>query len=251
MKNPLSIQLWSLREFGGEDYTEIIRVAARAGFGAVELWNSTAATPEAIRDTCGELGLAVSASHVGLDRLRSDLDAVIAEAKAIGLQYILCPWLDPEPDLAAVKSCVALGEEFNRIGEAVRQAGLTFGFHNHWAEFTVLDGKYALDWIFESCEPRNVCAQIDTYFAHSAGPGAVEAVRRYGIRCQLVHLKDGNQDEELPLGTGEVDFKAAVEAAEQLGSVDWYAAEHGLFDGSSEEPVKQAYLRLSSTLGIA
>jgi len=242
-KNPLSIQLWSLRDYASENYLDVFKVAAEAGFKAVEMWPSDKASPQEIADAAKKHGLTVSGAHIGMDRLRADLDGVIEEAKTVGYRHVICPFLDPKL-YATAASCVAIGEEFNQIGEKVREAGLRFSFHNHGAEFRTVEGKYALDWALEACEPRNVGLELDCDFVHTDGPGGAAYLRQQGARAELVHLKDGTKDGETPLAQGDADLEGAVAVAREIGAAAWFVAEHGLWKRGDEEKIREARERL-------
>ena len=50
--------------------------------------------------------------------------------RAIGADYLLCPWIPPE-ERGGESFYRALAEELNRIGERCRANGLQFCYHHH------------------------------------------------------------------------------------------------------------------------
>ena len=52
-------------------------------------------------------------------------------------------------------------ELFNKFGKQVSAAGMTFGYHNHSAEFKKFDGKTAFDHLFGMTDPAHVKSELD------------------------------------------------------------------------------------------
>src|SRR5215831_18910128 len=68
-KNPIALQLYTLREQVAADIVGALRAVAEL-------------------DT---LGLQVAGMHIGMDRLERELDAAIADVRTLGARYIICP----------------------------------------------------------------------------------------------------------------------------------------------------------------
>src|SRR5581483_2182737 len=72
-----------------------------------------------------------------------------------------------------------------RAEEAGRH-GLSYGFHNHWAELEPLEGSTTLDRIGE----LPVWLELDLGWVWWAGADPVDLLERFRGRTPLVHVKD-------------------------------------------------------------
>jgi sugar phosphate isomerase/epimerase len=65
-----------------------------------------------------------------------------------------------------------------------------------------------------------LCAEVDVYWVKFAGLDPVEFINKLGDRVRALHLKDmleGQEKRFAPVGTGIIDFKAGLAAAEKNG----------------------------------
>lgn len=213
---PVALQMYTVRDRTAEDFEGTMRAVADIGYDAVELAGDGGLSAAHMKKLLHDCELTCIGSHIGLDRLESDLPGVVAYNQTIGNDYVVIPWLPAElrPDCAAWR---ALGARLNRIGRALAEHGLTLCYHNHAFEFEVSeDGKFGLDWLYDQSDPALVQAEIDTYWVQAGGQDPAAYVRRYRDRAPLIHLKDmtpGDQPTFCEVGTGILDFKAIFEAA--------------------------------------
>lgn len=92
----LALQLYTLRDLLEKDFAGTLRKVADIGYQAVELHTYGGLTPVQLRNLLDDLGLQAVSAHVALTRIESELGNVLEEAKTIGFQYIVVPWLPPE-----------------------------------------------------------------------------------------------------------------------------------------------------------
>ena len=99
-----------------------------------------------------DIGFTLVSTHAGAGDIAKNGDKIIADAKALGLKYVVCsspgvspakeklPWEErmKAVDLTDWKWNADL---FNKFGKQVSDAGMVFGYHNHSAEFKKFDGK--------------------------------------------------------------------------------------------------------------
>lgn len=240
MKNPIALQMWSVRDAMRADFAAAVKKVAELGYGAVELAGTgnlgASDAARAVRDA----GLQVAGMHVGLKRLRADLEGVIEEAELFGAPYVTCPsW--PGDDFATAYYCQRAGEELSEIGEELDLAGLKFGFHNHGAELAVVEGRRVLDWMLDAAEPRYLLCQLDVYWAHVGGANPAAYIREQGRRIKQVHLKD-----EKELGLGPVDFPSVFGALDQIGAVEWFIVEQEKYNHEPFESLRLCYEQLKA-----
>src|SRR4030095_9269935 len=91
-------------------------------------------------------------------------------------------------------------------------------YHNHNFEFDKFGGKTGLEIILENTAAHLVVAEIDVYWVKFAGADPVALIEKWGERVRILHLKDmaqGTEKRFAPVGTGTIDFKAILAAAEK------------------------------------
>src|SRR3984957_7149010 len=142
------IQLYSVREQMAQDFEGTLAAVRAAGYVEVE----SAALPKKpaaeIRKALDQAGLKCVSSHRSFVDVTKDLNATTEFEKTIGVSYIICPGprrKNPpvpgqKPEPLAIDDWKYNAEEFNKTGEKLKQAGITFGYHNHWVEFVPVDG---------------------------------------------------------------------------------------------------------------
>lgn len=245
MKPLLGLQLWSVRDRMEHDVPGTLKKVAELGFDGVEFagfYDIPANEMKAMLDT---YGLQVAASHTGADLLANDLDQVIAYNSIIGNRRIVCPWYGVQDK----ESLQTLINTLSAALPALKTAGMQLYYHNHNHEFIMIDGKYALDLLYDSFAVEDLKAEIDTYWVSHAGVDPVEFCRRYQGRCELIHLKDGtknnprvidkgpldimepqdNKAVSRPIGEGNIDVQAVINVAKEI-DVAWIILEDETYD---------------------
>lgn len=119
-----------------------------------------------------------------------------------------------------------VAEQFNEMGEACRDAGLQFGYHNHDFEFETMEGTTPMDIILEETDPELVVIEMDIYWWIDGGADPLAYIERYPGRFPLCHVKDRTADGEMvDVGDGAIDFAAIFERSDEAG-LEHYFVEH-------------------------
>jgi sugar phosphate isomerase/epimerase len=232
-KTPVALQLWSIREDVARDFAATAAAVAEIGYDGVELAGHGNLDAKGAKAALDAAGLKVAGMHTGFDALRGNLNAVIADALALGCKRVVCSYWPPVfINNAAV--CEDMGEQLNEIGARLRPHGIRFGFHNHGTEFRIFDGKPAFEWMLGAAEPRNLFAELDVFWVHDAGYSPAKFIRDHGARIPLIHLKDAKE-----LGQGPVNFAEIFEASDSVGAVEWFIVEQEVY---SHAPIKSVAL---------
>jgi len=241
MKNiPVALQLYSVREDTRADFARTVAEVAKIGYRGVELagyGNLDAARAKAALDSAG---LEVAGMHAGIDALRRGLNDVVGDALLFGTRHVVCSWLPPALYVSAA-AAQQIGEELNAIGSALRAFGLRFSFHNHAAEFKLIEGRPVFSWMLGAAEPRNLGAELDVYWAHVGGYPPARFLRDQGERVRLVHLKD-----EKELGLGPVNFADVFHALESIRTAEWYIVEQEEYSHAPLESMRRCFEQLKA-----
>ena len=109
---PLAIQLYSGRKFQPLDSQ--IAVVASCGFTHVETFGPLNESPEETRRALDRHRLAAVSAHISLDGLEGDMAGAIKAARALGVEFVVAPFLCKRPWLAFVDLTVQCGDELPR-----------------------------------------------------------------------------------------------------------------------------------------
>lgn len=235
---PIALQLWSLKDDVARDFAGTVARVAEIGYTGVELAGYGNLDARGVRSALDAAGLKVAGMHVIAPVLRAEPERVLQEALLLGTKHITVPWWPPELFVSAAMA-EKIGEELNAFGARVRAHGIQLSYHHHAHELQRFNGRTALDLILGAAEPRNLAGEFDVYWLQVGGVDPVRALRDYGARVKLVHLKD-----ETELGSGPVNFDAVFAALDEIGSVDWQIVEQERFNHEPLESVRRCYEQL-------
>jgi len=227
----IGLQLWSVFQESMNDLLGTLEKVAKMGYDGVEFAGYFDHTASEIKAKLEELNLEISSSHIPFERLRDEIDAVIAFEKELGNPYIVCPYATFE----TVEEWLPFINELAEINQKIKDAGLTFIYHNHAEEFQKLEDGYIFDAILKKVDK----AEIDVYWAEFAGVDPVSYLQQYSGRTPLVHIKDMDEtkDKSTEVGNGILDIKAIVNQAE-IGGAEWLIVEQEAFTKPTLESVE-------------
>ena len=217
MKSTVAVQLYTLRDFCEKDFDAVLERVAGIGFRAVEFGGFHGRSPSDLRKMLDQCSLSAVSAHIGLDRLQDDIEGVVADARTLGLRYVVCPWLN-EGQRRSAADYRGVAKILQKAGERVRRDRLQLCYHHHAFEFEKFEGKTGLQWLRDETDAETVKFQIDTYWVDAGGGDPAAFIRGLGGRCAMVHLKDRAQDGGFgEVGSGTLDFAAIFEASASVG----------------------------------
>ncbi|MEY2409013.1 MAG: hypothetical protein QOF48_1683 [Verrucomicrobiota bacterium] len=235
-KGPIGLQLYSLRAEFARDVEGTLDQVKGYGIRDVEVASTYALGPEKFKAMLDARGLRPISGHFPFDRYASDPDGVAREAKALGLRYAGCAWIPHEKEFDE-KECRTAIAVFNKAGEAMARQGIRFFYHVHGFEFQPHGQGTLLDLLMKETHSKTVHFQMDVLWIVFPGQDPVRLLEKYSGRWELMHLKDlkkgvatgslsGGTDvsNNVPLGTGQVDWPAVLAAAKRHG-VKYYFIE--------------------------
>ncbi len=224
------LNLYSLRTLIGTEEGFLKTALALAGMGYDTIQYSGAPyDPERIKSVSKASGLPVVLTHVPMDRIINDTDALMKEHESFGCRYIGLGAMNAEAfsDADKFKQTV---EALNSAGKKMADNGFTFCYHHHHFEMYKIDGKTVIDHILD--EAPYIHFTADTYWLQYGGADVIKTIEKMAGRIDCLHLKDYRINKRIkenggvsfepgfaPVGDGVLDFKAIVEAAKKSGTV--------------------------------
>lgn len=257
-KAPLGVQAWSFRALS-KDVPAMLTSIKGMGFTHIETAGMYGKSRTEFAEALKAAGLKATSMHVDYKELKAHPDSVIADAKALGAQYVGIAWYPHNDSVgftpADAKQAV---EDFNNFGRTLKAAGLTFFYHLHGYEPVPAgtDGTL-LDVLITQTDPALVSFEMDVLWTWLPGQDPVGLIKKYPGRFKLMHIKDmkpgvprgslaGGIPDSLkaPIGAGQVDWPTLLQVAEKDGFAEYY------LEDETTEPVKNAPISVKYLVGV-
>jgi sugar phosphate isomerase/epimerase len=250
----LGLQLWSLREDLKTDVPKGLDEAKGFGFTVVETAGTYGLSVSDFHRELAAHSLQPVAAHFQYAQLEKDLPGVIADAKMLGVTYVVVPFLPmPEFNSATAREVAA---RFNAWGTALQAAGLKFAFHPHGYEFRTLpEGGTPFDLLVRLTKPEVVWFEMDVFWVLHAGVNPATLLAKYPDRWRLMHVKDMRRgaptglntrkapvEDNVAIGAGRMDWPELLRVAARIG-IEYYFIEDETAAPLTNIPVSAQYLR--------
>lgn len=227
----IAAQMYTVREFTKtpEGLAESLRKVKELGYEAVQLSGHGPIAPEELKNILDDVGIKVVATHIPYERLRDETDAVIAEHKLWGCDFVAIGGLPQE--YRNRDGYYRFAKEASEVAKKLKEGGLTFGYHNHSFELEKFDGRTALEILYEESDPEVFTSELDTYWIQHGGGDPAQWIRKLKGRAHVVHFKDmvviDNKPTFAEIGEGNLNWPSIIEACKEAG-VKWYIVEQDI-----------------------
>jgi sugar phosphate isomerase/epimerase len=215
----IGIQLYTVRDQMKADFEGTLARIAQIGYKEVEFAGYFGRSPADVKAVLDRNGLSAPATHMMSDNPEGWQQAIDL-AKSVGHSYLVAPWI-PEEKRKTLDDWKRIGEEFNRVGQMAKDAGLQFAYHNHDFEFQPrVEGRIPFDVLLESTDAKLVQLEIDLYWITKGGQDPLAYFQRWPGRVPLVHVKDsmgGPEHKMVDVGQGKIEWKRIFAKREQAG----------------------------------
>jgi sugar phosphate isomerase/epimerase len=254
-KHLVGLQLYSVREDMNTNPAGTLKKLANMGYVNLEhasyangkfYKNYSAAE---FRKLLDDLGLKMTSGHSTFganhyDTTTKDLTdtwkKLVEDAVIAGQKYVISPWLDASlrKDFDGLKRFM---EVFNKCGEYCKAQGVKFGYHNHDFEFSLaLRSIKIYDIMLQNTDPQLVAQQLDIGNMYGGGGRALDLLKQYPGRFELMHVKDeikSNAEhggwESAILGTGIIGVKDIIDLGKKKGGTTQFIIEQESYQGRS------------------
>ena len=245
MALPIAVQVYSVRDAANADLYSTLKQIKEMGYDGIEFAGLYGNKPADIKAWCQELGLVPISAHVSLAEMLNNPIGVLSAYAEVGCKFVAVPYLIPEhrPDSPNFPYVV---EFIASLCKAAKSFGMQMLYHNHDFEFMKVDGKYALDVLYDTIPADLLQTELDTCWVNVGGENPAEYIKKYSGRSPVVHLKDftGEKSDDMyeligiekkaptrpsgfefrPVGMGLQDFPAILSAAKEA-KAEWVVVE--------------------------
>lgn len=250
---PLGMEAYTYRRSLPVDPAGALDTIKRLGFTELE-GGGGRMPPGQFRKLCEERGIRIVSTGADYKLLARAPDSVVATAKALGAQYVMCAWIPHDNGVLTAANAKQAVEDFDRAGKYLHEHGLIFCYHAHGYEFQPHEGGTLLDYIIKNTNPDYVSFEMDIMWIQFGGGDPVALLKKYGRRWKLMHLKDLRKgapknltgltgpENDVPLGQGEVDIPGVLREAKKIG-IQHYFIEDESNDPNGQLPQSIRYLK--------
>lgn len=227
---PVGLELYSVREALKQDPEGTVRAVAHMGYQCVEFYapyfDWTDARAKQMRKLLDDLGVKCYSTHNNEDYFSAkNLEHIRDLNLILGCKYVVLAWTEPQKGIDGWK---AIADELNAAADKLQASGLKPGYHNHQAEWTLVEGQRPMDVIARNTNPA-VMLQLDIGTCLEAGADPVTWIRANPGRIRSIHCKDWSRDPAIGyktlFGEGIADWRGIFSAAENVGGVEYYLIE--------------------------
>lgn len=236
--NEFGLQLYTLRDDMPKDPKGVLKQIASFGYKQIESYEGPNGMFWGMSNTdfkkyMDDLGMKVIASHSDINK---DFEKKAAEAAAIGMKYLICPYLGQQKTLDDYKKAA---DNFNKKGEICKTNGIRFAYHNHDYSFKLIDGQLPQDVMMSITDKSLVDYELDMYWVATAGEDIEVWLKKYKNRFRLCHVKDrsktpgtDNGQNSVDLGTGSINWPSVLKTARENG-MKYFIVEQEYYAGTT------------------
>jgi sugar phosphate isomerase/epimerase len=224
----IAAQMYTLREFTKTpaDIAATLKRVRQLGYQSVQLSALGKIDPKELAKILQGEGLTCCATHVSLDRMRDEPQAVIDEHRLWGCSYTAVGGFFPKDP--KTQDWLTFARDYNAIARKYAGSGLSIGYHNHSHELAKFDGRTAMAVLLAELDP-SIWFEMDTYWIQHGGADPAAWIRKVAGRIPCVHLKDmgvSNTREPfmMEVGEGNLNWPEIFKACKAAG-VRWYIIE--------------------------
>lgn len=244
---------YTFRKDFAKDLPKTLDYTKSLGITNIEFSNLFGKKASELRALLDARGMICTSYGTNYDVLLNKTDSIIQDAKTLGAEFVRVAWIPHSKpmDIELAKKTVA---DFNTMGKKLKEAGLTFCYHNHGFEFLPYESGTYFDYIVQNTNPKYVSFEMDILWVFHPGQDPAALLKKYPKRFRLMHVKDLKKgvkgdftggtpsSNDVTLGTGQLNLPEILKAARKTKIKHFYIEDEN--DKSMEQvPLSLAYLK--------
>ena len=221
-----------------EDLDNVLERLATIGVQVVQVSGIGKLDNYKVAEYCKKHNMEVCLTHVPMERILNDTDALIDEHKALGCNTIGLGWSPKEyRSVEGMKKYIA---DFTPAAQKIKDAGMQYAYHNHHFELERYEGRTQLDIMIEDTDPDLFNFILDTHWLQTGGVYPPDYIRKVKGRMKVCHFKDYKivNEERMyaEIGTGNIDldecYRACVESGVEYIIIEQDSTDMDLFESA-------------------
>ena len=221
-----------------DDIDKTIKKVKDIGYGFVQLCASVEFIKK-IAPICEKYELPIIGYLSDIDTLENNFDEVFDIAKKYGMKD-----LGVSSSVSGYEAALAYINRVNSFAKKARDAGFTFSYHNHSAEFIkTSSGQTVMELMLENFS-EDVDFMPDTYWIQHGGYDVRRFIEQTKGRAKIIHLKDMIKTKEghmyAEVGEGNLWFEGIIKTAKET-NVQYYTVEQDICQRNELESIEISY----------
>lgn len=250
----IGLQLYSLRNEMKTDVPGMLAKVKSWGIKEIEGGGTYGLSADEMKKLLRQNNLKVVSVGADFEKLSTNPQEAVDNAKAFGAKYVVCFWIPHNEDEFTIDDTKKAVDVFNRAGKLLKENGINLCYHPHGYEFRPYEQGTLFDYLVANTKPDYLNFEMDVFWVKHPGQDPVALLNKYPKRFLLMHLKDrqpgteGNQngradvETNVVLGKGDVGIAEVMKAAKKAG-VKHYFIEDESSRSVEQIPQSLAYLR--------
>ena len=233
-----------------EGFEAALAKVSAMGYKSVQVSGTCAYDPYWLRDMLQKYDLTCALTHPSTKDFLENTEQMVKDHAIFGCRHI---GLGSMPN--KLRGTLEGYEEFKKmylpVAQKMRDLGAKFLYHNHWFEFQELEGKDALQRMFEDFPADCIDFTLDLGWAAFGGADVVKLIGQLSGRLSRIHLKDyadkpedGSIDTPAylrPIYEGKLDYDAYIKALEKAGCEYALVEQDWCYDEDPFECLRRSY----------
>jgi sugar phosphate isomerase/epimerase len=260
-ERPIGVQLYTVRADIAKDPRGVLEKIAKLGYKQVETFGYDekrkwfGLNSSELSAVLKNNGLTSPAGHTYRGSLflkdgwEDTWKNAMEDSKAIGQEYIVIPWLEPE-NRNGIDNYKKIAAGVNKAGEMCKTAGLKLAYHNHDFEFEQQGGQTGFETLMKETDPKLVNFELDIYWAVKAGHDPIALFKQYPGRFAMWHIKDMDNTAEkkfTEVGNGVIDFASIFKHDKESG-MKYFFVEQDVCPGPPLESIEKSITYLKKNI---
>lgn len=221
-----------------EDLDMVLGKLSKMGVEVVQVSGIGKLDNYKVAEYCKKHNMEVCLTHVPMERILNDTDALIDEHRALGCGTIGLGWSPEEyRSVEGMKKYIA---DFTPAAKKIKDAGFVYAYHNHHFELEKYDGRTQLEIMIEDTDPELFNFILDTHWLQTGGVYPPDYIRKVKGRMKVCHFKDykivDGERKFAEVGTGNLDldecYRACVESGVEYIIIEQDSCDIDLFESA-------------------
>lgn len=249
----VALQLYTCRDLikTPAEIAKTLKRLRTIGYTAVEVCGTGPISEEDLNEILDGEGLVCCSTHEDSNAILNTPELIVERLNKLRCKATAYPF-PADVDLSSRDSVRAMISKLQHAGEVLHQAGQTLSYHNHHHEFRKVDGKIILDMIYDGTSKDALKATLDTYWVQYGGGNIFEWIQKLTGRLPRLHIKDyrvkeDNAPQYCEIGSGNLNFKAIIAAAEKAGC-KWFIVEQDVCPGDPVDSLEKSFRYIQENL---